>query len=76
MDRYKFDLRVYVLVVSCDPLRLFLYNDGLVYIIIECYTANYSFHDCQVRLSTEQYAMPTHTNLVSIVMHDDVITMM
>lgn len=30
MDHYKFDLRVYVLVVSCDPLRLFLYNDGLV----------------------------------------------
>lgn len=37
MDHYKFDLRVYVLVISCDPLRLFLYNDGLVRLSTEHY---------------------------------------
>ncbi len=30
LDGYKFDLRVYVLMTCCDPLRLFLYHDGLV----------------------------------------------
>ncbi|XP_039694620.1 tubulin polyglutamylase TTLL7 isoform X4 [Pteropus medius] len=30
MEGYKFDLRVYILVTSCDPLKIFLYHDGLV----------------------------------------------
>lgn len=30
IDGYKFDLRVYCLVVSCDPLRILVYKDGLV----------------------------------------------
>ncbi|CAF4318318.1 unnamed protein product, partial [Adineta steineri] len=30
IDGFKFDLRIYALITSCDPLRVFIYNDGLV----------------------------------------------
>ena len=30
LDGFKLDLRVYVLVTACNPLRIFVYKDGLV----------------------------------------------
>ncbi len=37
LDGFKFDLRIYVLVTSCDPLRAFIFNDGLVRLGTEHY---------------------------------------
>ena len=37
LDGYKFDMRIYVLVTSCDPLRAFIYNNGLVRLGTEQY---------------------------------------
>jgi len=29
IDGFKFDLRIYVVVTACDPLRIFVFNEGL-----------------------------------------------
>lgn len=39
VNGFKFDLRVYVLVLACDPLRVFIYNEGLVRFCTEKYKA-------------------------------------
>lgn len=39
LDGHKFDLRLYVLVTGCDPLRIYLHEKGLVRLASERYIA-------------------------------------
>jgi tubulin polyglutamylase TTLL6/13 len=38
IDNKKFDLRIYILITSCDPLRVYIFKDGLVRLCTEDYS--------------------------------------
>lgn len=37
LDGLKFDMRIYVLVLSCDPMKIFLHREGLVRFATQAY---------------------------------------
>ncbi|XP_038571684.1 tubulin polyglutamylase TTLL7 isoform X3 [Micropterus salmoides] len=60
MEGYKFDLRIYILVTSCDPLRIFLYKDGLVRMGTEKYHAPSEANLSQLYMHLTNYSVNKH----------------
>ncbi|XP_053716271.1 tubulin polyglutamylase TTLL7 isoform X3 [Synchiropus splendidus] len=60
MEGFKFDLRIYILVTSCDPLRIFLYNDGLVRLGTEKYHAPNDDNLSQLFMHLTNYSVNKH----------------
>ncbi|XP_075038091.1 tubulin polyglutamylase TTLL7 isoform X2 [Mixophyes fleayi] len=60
LEGYKFDLRVYILVTSCDPLKIFLYNDGLVRMGTEKYHSPSDSNLNQLYMHLTNYSVNKH----------------
>ncbi|XP_030062157.1 tubulin polyglutamylase TTLL7 isoform X2 [Microcaecilia unicolor] len=60
MEGYKFDLRIYTLVTSCDPLRIFLYRDGLVRMGTEKYHPPNESNLSQLYMHLTNYSVNKH----------------
>ncbi|XP_033903114.3 tubulin polyglutamylase ttll6-like, partial [Acipenser ruthenus] len=60
VDGFKLDLRLYVLVTSCDPLRVFLYQEGLVRFATSRYSQPNSSNLNDVCMHLTNYAINKH----------------
>ncbi|KAK3529665.1 hypothetical protein QTP70_033705 [Hemibagrus guttatus] len=68
IDGFKFDLRIYVLVTSCDPFRIFVYNEGLARFCTNQYSEPTHSTMDDVCMHLTNYAINKHSeNFV----HDD-----
>ncbi|KAL7869175.1 hypothetical protein AOLI_G00131630 [Acnodon oligacanthus] len=61
IDRFKFDLRIYVLVTSCDPFRIFVYNEGLARFCTSQYSEPTSSNLDEVCMHLTNYAINKHS---------------
>ena len=61
INGYKFDLRVYVLVTSFEPLRVYVYKEGLVRFATEPY--NETFEECRFWGPKSKYAHLTNYSI-------------
>ncbi|CAH1407877.1 unnamed protein product [Nezara viridula] len=57
IDGFKFDLRVYVLITSCDPLRLYVYNEGLVRFATKRYKEPNRANMCNMYMHLTNYSV-------------------
>ncbi|KAF5403738.1 hypothetical protein PHET_02776 [Paragonimus heterotremus] len=62
IDGYKFDMRLYVLLTSCDPLRMYMFRDGLVRFTTVPYSepSQRNMHNMYMHLTN--YAVQKHSH--------------
>lgn len=61
IDGYKFDLRVYTLITSCEPLRIYIYNEGLVRFATSQYKEPNGVNITNVFMHLTNYAVNKHS---------------
>ncbi|KAF5298246.1 hypothetical protein FQR65_LT09757 [Abscondita terminalis] len=61
IDGYKFDLRVYVLMTSCDPLRIYIYKEGLCRFATSRYKEPNAVNISNVFMHLTNYAVNKHS---------------
>ncbi|XP_071844450.1 tubulin polyglutamylase ttll6-like isoform X5 [Apostichopus japonicus] len=69
IDGFKMDFRVYVLVTSCDPLRIYVFNDGLARFATMKYTEPTNGNVDDVCMHLTNYAINKHSS--DFVRNDD-----
>ncbi|ANQ07856.1 Uncharacterized protein PCOAH_00022530 [Plasmodium coatneyi] len=67
----KFDIRLYVLVTGCDPLRIFLHEDGLVRFSIEKYKLPKSKNLKQVNMHLTNFSINKKSDKFENSLHPD-----
>ena len=60
IDSLKFDLRIYVLVTGCCPLRIFVHKEGLTRFATEKYQKPNSVNSCNMCMHLTNYAVNKH----------------
>nr|XP_033775545.1 tubulin polyglutamylase TTLL6 isoform X2 [Geotrypetes seraphini] len=60
IDGYKFDMRLYVLVTSCEPLRIFVYHEGLARFATMSYLEPNNSNLDEICMHLTNYAINKH----------------
>ncbi|XP_072790104.1 tubulin polyglutamylase TTLL13 [Taeniopygia guttata] len=60
IDGFKFDMRIYVLVTSCDPLKIFLYKEGLARFATKRYIDHSTRNLGDICMHLTNYAINKH----------------
>nr|XP_055114426.1 tubulin polyglutamylase TTLL6 isoform X1 [Symphalangus syndactylus] len=69
IDGFKFDLRIYVLVTSCDPLRIFVYNEGLARFATTSYSCPCTDNLDDICMHLTNYSINKHSSNFSRDVH-------
>ncbi|XP_063709120.1 tubulin polyglutamylase ttll6-like [Culicoides brevitarsis] len=65
IDNFKFDLRVYTLITSLEPLRIFIYNEGLARFATTKYREPNAVNTSNVFMHLTNYSVNRHSRMFS-----------
>lgn len=65
IDNFKFDLRVYTLITSLEPLRVFVYNEGLARFATSKYREPNTVNTSNVFMHLTNYSVNRHSRMFS-----------